>query len=819
MTGFASSRRALLRAGAGGAALAGLSGCTGSRSPAAPDARRTGGHDLRQLGTYQLNQRWLFGGRYATGCTRPGYDDTGFAEVTLPHTVTPLSWRGWDPASWQHTWIYRRHITCSARLGGRVFVDFDGVMTDALVLLNGHQVAAHRGGYLPWSAELTAGLVPGGNVLAVVVDGRWLPVPPDGAARGARAVDYLQPAGIYRDVRLRVVPSAFLADLYAKPVVTADGWRVEVACTVDAAGPPPGPMTITAELLDDGGRLAAARATAAVTVPGRAVTELSLPPLADVGLWSPRAPRLYTVRATLRGTAGAAPRPAAGSPVHYAAVRIGFRTARFEIDGFYLNGERVQIFGLNRHQLFPYTGMAMAARLQRRDAEILRNELNCNMVRCSHYPPDPHFLDACDELGLMVWEEAPGWHHIGGPAWQDLAVGCVRDMVIRDRSRPSVIVWGTRLNETADSPGLYRRTRRAARELDGTRQSSGAMRTHSTAGWAEDVFAYDDYHHVGATGEAALLPPLPRVPYLVTEAVGALDGLRFFRWTDPPEVLGRQALMHATVHDIARSSPRYAGLLGWAGFDYASLNGHEWDAVKWPGVADTFRVPKPGAAIYRSQVDPARRPVILPVFPWDAYPGSPLTGHRATWMIATNCDLLQIYVGGRHAATGTPDRARLRHLDYPPVLLDLAASPALTAALGGPALPDLRIDGYSGGQLVARVSMAADTSADRLALTVEDEVIVADGSDATRVTFRAVDAYGNQRRHVTGTVSLSLTGPALLVGDNPFAFGAYGGLGGAFIRSLPGATGPVTMTAAHQALGEATAQVRVVPPGPGLQFL
>ena len=72
-------------------------------------------------------------------------------------------------------------------------------------------------------------------------------------------------------------------------------------------------------------------------------------------------------------------------------VRTGFREAVFEPGGFYLNGQRLQIFGLNRHQLFPYTGMAAAARLQRRDAEILKFELNCNMVRCSHYPQSPHF--------------------------------------------------------------------------------------------------------------------------------------------------------------------------------------------------------------------------------------------------------------------------------------------------------------------------------------------------------------------------------------------------------------------------------------------
>jgi beta-galactosidase len=811
VTGRAPSRRAVLRAGVGGGALAGLSGCVSSPAVSTRHGRVTDPDMLSQAGTFDFNQRWLFGGRYTgRAVTQPGYDDSGFAVVTLPHTVTALSWRDWDPAAWQDEWIYRRHLDSAAVRGARVFVDFDGVMTDAVVLLNGSTVAVHQGGYLPWSAELTGGLVHGDNVLAVVVDARWLPVPPDGGARGAASVDYLQPAGIYRNVALRVVPDTYLADIFAKPAdVLTDARRVDVACTVDAHAVPPGPLEITVRLLDGSRSIAAAETALTLTRAGASTARLSLRGIAEVQLWAPETPKLYTVQAILSGLPGGVR--------HYATARIGFREARFEIDGFYLNGERRKIFGLNRHQLFPYTGMAMSPRLQRRDAEIIRTEFNCNMVRCSHYPQDPHFLDACDELGLMVWEEAPGWHHVGDAGWQDLAVGSVRDMVLRDRNRPSVIIWGTRLDETWDYPSMYRRMRHAARELDGSRQTSGAMRLHSAANWAGDVFAFDDYH-VDAHGSATLLPPLPKVPYLVSEAVGALDGVRYFRWTDPPRLLARQALMHAEVHNIAGASARYAGLLGWAGFDYASLNGHVYDHVKWPGVADTFRVPKPGAAFYQSQADPLARPVIIPAFPWDTSIGSPLSGDRALSVIATNCDQLQIYVGGQYAATARPDRERFRHLAHPPVLVDLARSPAIPALLGGPDLPDLRIDGYVGGRLAASVIMSADTSADQLMLTAEDTAIVADGSDMTRVIFRALDAYGNQRRQVTGVVELSLAGPALLVGDNPFDFAAFGGLGGAFVRSVPGQTGVVTLTATHPELGQATAQVRVVPPEAGRKF-
>jgi beta-galactosidase len=750
--------------------------------------------------TYSMNTNWLFGGQYTSGSESSFYDDGNFAPVALPHTVTGLSWQNWDVSTWQQVWIYRRHFSGAHLLGAhpegnRIFIDFDGVMVNASVVLNDQVVSTHQGGYLPWSAELTGKVAAGDNLLAVIVDARCLPVPPVGVGRGPDSIDFFQPGGIYRDVNLRVVPQAFLSDLFAMPAdVLSPQRRVDVECSIDSAVTPHADGTLLVELFDGSAQIATQVATVKVTSPGVSTTKLSLTDLGPIGLWSPDSPKLYKVQATVSF-------PGLGS--HVLTRQIGFREASFRPDGFHLNGQRLQLFGLDRHQLYPYAGMAMPARVQRKDVEILKNDFNCNMVRCSHYPQSPHFLDACDELGLLVWEEAPGWHAVSSsPAWQDLVVQNVRDMVTRDRSRPSVIIWGTRLNETPDFPGLWAATRQAAVELDGSRPSSGAMAYYDNVRWDEDVFAYNDYGVNPRTGAAKLKPPFPGLPYLITEAVGVEEARpQHFAWTDSPALLARQAALHGQVQSLARSNPGYSGVLAWAGFDYASVLSQDPDNIKWAGVADGFRVAKPGAAIYQSQGEPSVRPVIIPVFFWES--GGAVPAAAPTAMVASNCEQLVVFIDGVHLTTALPalGSAQYSGLAHPPFLIHLPALRPNTT-------PELLILGYVGGQQVTYLRMSSDPAGDALGLTVDDTTISADGSDATRAVFRAIDAHGNQRRYVSGLVTLTLSGPATLVGDNPFAFGEYGGLGAVWIRSQAGQPGAITLTASHPLLGQAEVQVR-----------
>ena len=750
-----------------------------------------------------FNTGWLFGSASA-GSTLPGFDDSAFATVTLPHTVAPLSWQNWDPSGWEQVWVYRKHFDAPPGLDGkRVFLDFSAAMTHATVTLNGAQVADHLGGYLPFSAEITPQLQPGGNVLAVTLDATFnLNVPPDRPAPYiSTSVDYWQPGGIYRDVRLRAVPQLFLADLFAKPVNVLDAAarQVMIEATVDAAIVPAGTVEVAVELLDDGRPVAAGQVPVVLSGAGQVTVTTTLSGLGDITLWDIDNPKLYQVTATLLVN---------GSPLHDYRVRIGFREATFTLGGFYLNGRPVKLFGVDRHQFFPFAGGAMPARVQARDAEIIRNELNCNMVRCSHYPQSADFYDACDEVGLMAWEEAPGWGYLGDASWLALAYRDIGDMITRDRNHPSIIIWGARLNETPDDTTFYTSTNELAHSLDDSRPTAGAMAGQRlTKDYQQDVFAEDDYSSiVNAAGvkQPTLQPPVdgPGIPYMISEAVGTLSGPAiYYRRIDPQAVQQGQATAHAMVHSIAASDDRYCGLLAWSGFDYPSGSGNQYQGVKYTGVVDLFRIAKPGAAIYQAQTDPALTPVIAPAFYWDFGLASPVTS-LASAMICSNLDRLEIYVGGEHFATATPDTGDYTYLDYPPSFVDFSA-------VDGSSRPELRIDGYLGSVQVASRSLASDPSGDTLQLTADDAEIDGDGVDATRLAFRAVDRYGAPRPYGTGPVTLDIEGPAVLIGDNPFDFAGTGGAGAVWIRSLPGSPGTVTVKASHPRLGRAVARVRI----------
>lgn len=752
--------------------------------------------------TFNLDRGWLFGGKFNGSGLARTFDEKAYNNVVLPHCVVDLSWQNWDPADWESVWIYRRHFDLPSGFAhARVFLHFDGVMVGTTPVINGHTLPLHLGGYLPSVYEVTDWVKATGNLLAIIVDSRWSNVPPEGAPAGPKSIDYLEPGGIFRSVQLLAVPPVFISDVFAKPVKVLEEDRgLEVSCTLDAANGVEGPVQIEVELLDRNRVVSRETKTLKLEKPGTLETTLTLSGLDDVRLWNVGSPNLYDVVAILSVN---------GTPIHDYHCRTGFRDARFELDGFFINGERLQIFGLDRHELFPYMGFAMPARTMRRDAEILRQEFNCNMVRCSHYPQSEAFLNACDELGLLVWEEIPGWAYLGDAAWQELLVRDIKDMVIRDRNHPSIIVWGVRVNESPNDPALYRRTKEVAKSLDDSRPTSGTMTGDSIKTWKtewhQDVLAFDDYR-ADPNGGVGIRKPVEGVPYLITEAVGQFDyahpkeGFTVkYRRAGNVEIQESQAIWHAQAHDRAAENPHICGLIAWCGFDYGSLI-NSYHNLKCPGVADIFRIPKLGASFYRAQMSPDVQSVIEPDFYWDfseQTPGGP--GKKAA--IFSNCDRLELYINGHPHSILHPDKTSYANLKHPPFFADFN--------IDGSDNPVLRIDGYVGEKLKLSRSFSSDRSSDKFFFGADDVEIEGDGSDATRLVFKVVDVFGSPRLFGKGEVKFRIEGPGIIVGDNPFKLEETGGVGAVWLKSKPDASGSVRVIADHSMFGSKTVEVSV----------
>jgi beta-galactosidase len=715
--------------------------------------------------------------------------------VSLPHSVARLSWQDWNAESWEDIWLYRKSfnpLPDSETL--RTFLKFEGAMVTADVNVNGNALPQHKGGYLPFSHEISS-LLKHENVVEVRLDSRFQNVPPAGSPRGRQAVDYYIPGGMIRGASLYAVPQTYLSDVFAKPVdVLHPSRRVDVTCTIDSASGLAQKASLEATVLEGERVIARAHKDLSAIKSGTSEISFSVNGLQDIKLWDNDNPHLYNVVVTLH---------VGGKPVHDYRTRIGFREARFTVDGFSLNGKKMQFFGLNRHELYPYTGYAMPERVMRKDAEIIRREFNCNTVRCSHYPQHEAFLDACDELGLMVWEETPGWGYVGADKeFEDQVLQNVCDMVRRDRNHASIIIWGVRVNESHNNP-LYIKTTAAAKKLDDSRPDSGSMTYFGDwkTTWHEDVFSFDDYHQ-SPDGTVQIHPPLEGIPYMLSETVGqytytAPGFNNRYRRAAEPSMQYHQAIYHAQAHDRARAYDRMCGVMAWCAFEYGSPN-NGYKGVKNPGVADVFRIPKLGATFYQSQVSPSVRPVIAPNFYWDFGPMTP-QGPGKDLAIFHNCDRLEVFVDGKLHASLEPDRKNYPHLLHAPSWVDLE--------MDGSNHPDLRIDGFVNGHKVLTRQFSSDPAHDQFVVAVDDAEIRRDGIDATRVVFRISDKYGEPRLLGGGDVEIEVAGPGELIGDQTFSLTESGGAGAVWIRSTPNSTGVITVKLTHSTLGSKVMRV------------
>lgn len=721
--------------------------------------------------------------------------------VRLPHTVREVPLHYATSAHYEMVCGYRRALDIPASYEGkRIFLRFDGAAHIATVYINGRELITHRCGYTAFDVEISEHVVPGGeNTVAVRLDCTENPeIPPFGFV-----IDYLTYGGLYREVWLDVKEPSYIADVYVS-TPTLD--TAAVRTTVSGKG------EVVLRILD--GERCVAEGTGSDTV-------LSVP---GAEPWSVDSPRLYTLEVSLVSD---------GQTVDVSRTDFGFRTAEFHADGFYLNGKRLFLRGLNRHQSYPYIGYAAPERLQREDARILKNELHCNAVRTSHYPQSRYFIDECDRLGLLVFTEIPGWQHIGGEEWKAQAVENTREMVMQYRSHPSIILWGVRINESADDDELYERTNAVAHALDSSRATSG-VRYIEKSSLLEDVYSYNDFSHNGTTPgckpKKKVTPDMGKA-LIISECNGHMFPTKSF---DSWEKRQEHALRHARVLDAAMADGEHAGVFGWCMFDYPTHKDFgSGDRVCYHGVMDAFRNPKLAAAVYASQGEGHEVLEVGSSMDIGDYPA----GNLGEIYIFTNADEVALYKNDCYVATFRP--TQWKGLKHGPMKADdtigclletqegftgrkaeLLRRCLLSAAKHGFAsMPPMdvlrmgwcmlryglsfsdgvalygkyvgnwggkatrwRFDARRGGKTVMSRTLCPGSLLHLEAEAGSTVLCEGDSYDMTQVRIRIKDEYGNDAVYAQLPVRLELSGCAELVG--PDTVTAEGGMCGTYIRTL-----------------------------------
>ena len=717
--------------------------------------------------------------------------------VRTPHNAIDLEMNYFDERCYQKAFCYQRRIRWSEDFRNReVSLVFDGAMADSVVWLNGEEVARHRDGYTPFEARLTGLLKDGDNLVTVRIDGAENPdIPPFGGQ-----IDYLTYAGIYRDVWLKVTDSISIARIKVETLeVLSDARQVLVRIWLNnpQRADWEGIAEVDVRTLDG---VVVKRGSVSVNGPEISV---HLTGLEGVALWELDRPVLYEIAVSIRTSMGK----------DELKTRFGFRTAKFTSEGFFLNGRLLKLRGLNRHQSFPYVGYAMGRRAQERDADILKHRLHCNVVRTSHYPQSPYFLDRCDEIGLLVFEEIPGWQHIGGVQWKNEALDNVRRMIKRDWNHPSIILWGVRINESRDDHDFYTHTNEVARALDATRQTGG-VRYLENSELLEDVYTINDFFNGAGPEWLAGGAPMPlrdpqvvtglphAVPYLVTEFNGHMYPTKRI---DPEHRQSEHVIRHLQVLNAAYGNPGISGAIGWCMADY---NTHKdfgsGDRICHHGVLDIFRQPKFAAYAYASQCEPSDEIVLEPVTYWAR--GERDRCEILPLMVLTNCDYLDFHVGDVSVLRVMPDRDSYPHLPHPPVVIDSRHIDINDLGAWGMVWRDGRIVGYVNGEAVREMRLCGNPVPTTLDVQIDDEVLLAEEKDATRVIVRVLDQAGRTLPFLDDTLRVDISGPAKLLGPDLLIF--KGGLTGFWLETT-GASGHVTVRLRTRRLAEKLVTLQV----------
>ena len=693
-------------------------------------------------------------------------------KVTIPHTArleNLVVVKQFQGTSW-----YQKNFKVDNSKDQKTFLYFEGVMQEADVWINDQKITNHKGGYLPFTVDVTPYLnSKKENTIKIKVNNEdnpdFLPGKP------LKDLDFNYYGGIYRNVYLITTSKLYITDAVNANKVASGGLYVNFE-NIDkkvASGTIQVHLknefsidkNATAKfiLTDNKGQKLEFKSESFSVKPNSDFVLTQKISVENPKLWSINSPNLYQLEVQILSDK---------KIIDSYSEKIGIRKSELKADGYYLNDEKIFITGTNEHQEYPYLGYAISDEAQYRDAVKIKNA-GFDFVRMSHYPHAEAFLNACDELGLLVMNSLTGWQFFGGEAFQKSAYRDIRDMARRDRNHPSIVFWEASLNETEMSAAFMKEaTKTLKEELPFDHNYSASWidnenydlfipaRQHAKAPdyWTKYnkgnrkifIAEYGDWEYYAQNAG-----------FNQTEFSNLKEEERTSRQlrSAGEKRLLQQAYNFQEASNSNRKGEQTIGEANWLMFDYN--RGYSPD-LESSGISDIFRIPKFAYYFYQSQRDANvvldkklfSGPMVHIANFWT--PESPLN-----ITVYSNCDEVALHLNDVLVGKQKPlKNSNSDKLEHAPFIFNVNEFKAGT----------LRAEGFINGQKVTENSIKTPETATKIALSydISSKQINPDFPDMIFVYAKITDVNGTVIPTATNEITFALSeGNAEIIGQNP----------------------------------------------------
>ena len=727
---------------------------------------------------YNFNVGWRFFKGDVENAWQADFEDSSWELVNVPHGLELLPEEASGGINYQGVAWYRKHFQLTEEQADKkLFVHFEAIMGKSKVWVNGKLVKSHFGGFLPSIVDVTDYVEFGkDNVIAVMADNSDDPDYPPGKPQ--RTMDFAYFGGIYRDVWLVEANPVHITNPNFADVVAGGGVfvhyenlsekQVTVVVETHVLNESGQKQTVKVEsIIHDEADKAVGKTQSSLTMKAGEIRTVKQKITVDnPQLWHPDHPNLYQLDSRVLGRSS--------GEVDAVRTRIGIRKIEFRgRDGLYINNKPFEdkLIGGNRHQDFAYVGNAISNNMHWRDVQKLR-EAGFRVIRSAHYPQDPAFMDACDELGMLVIVATPGWQFYNKkPIFSERVYSDIRNMIRRDRNHPCVMLWEPILNET-----------------------------HYPREFAQTVhnIVHEEFPYQGAYTAADLSPSHPetteifdvvfahpRDEYEMEQSVFTREwgdnvddwsshnstSRMPLSWGEVPQLIqanhyAKPDYPFSCIDRLYKTPRQHVGGTMWHSFDHQ--RGYHPDPF-WGGIMDAFRQPKYAWYMFRSQRDPqlevpnvANGPMV-----YIANELSPFSSKDIT--VYTNCEEVRLRVFGKEVGTQKAgnDESGIQH----PIVVfgdafDFMEEKKLHRARKFDQATVVA-EGIVDGKVVTTSNRMPARRKTRIVLKADHAgaPLQADGSDLLTVVAFVEDDRGNVKRLCEDEIYFEVSGEGSLVGD------------------------------------------------------